>query len=187
VKKKELFPVYRPGSDATELRRYVGMANAPMFDAWTVPPQNMSANGPATQGTYIITGWQAQTADPDAAAPAEAKAMVFFDESDGAFDPSTGIFSVPKSGNYRHSMYMRIRGNNDGNYGIFLRVNGVRHVGDFFQDPQRRRVRQQLPLLDGVLARRRRRDPVPDLDRQRRRRRGRHLCPMGRGDGVRRR
>jgi hypothetical protein len=141
--------------DATELRRYVGMANVQMFDAWTVPPQNMSANGPATQGTYLISGWQAQTADPDTVAPAEAKAITFSDGSGGAFDLATGIFSVPKSGNYRHSMYMRIRGNNDGNYGIFLRVNGVRHVGDFFKIPNDA-VFDNSCHSAGVLARRRR-------------------------------
>lgn len=115
-----------------ELAQRVGMSNRPVFAVWCVPPQDMSANGPSTQGSYNIGNWRTSK---DGSVPSEALALRFGDVSGGALDRTTGNFTVARSGLYRHSMYLRMNSSSNGAYGLFLRINGLRHVGDFLTTP----------------------------------------------------
>lgn len=115
-----------------ELTQRVGMSNRPMFSVWTVPPQDMSINGPSTQGTYVINNWRTESGG---SVPPEATVLHYGDASGGALDLATGNFTIARSGIYRHSMYLRMNSSSNGNYGLFLRINGMRHVGDFRGTP----------------------------------------------------
>lgn len=110
----------------TELSKYIDSRNDYLFSVWTVPPNGLDEGG-ATNGTYVLDDWKSARGTT----PGEAVVMGFYDNSDGALDAATGIFTVPVDGLYRHSMYVRMR-SYGGNFGIFVQIGGLRHVGDFF-------------------------------------------------------
>jgi hypothetical protein len=115
---------------ASEIQKYTNMINMPVFAVWAVPPQGMN-NGGSTNGAYLVTDWQSQRASGEA--PAEAIALTFYDNSSGALDLSSGLLTVATAGFYRHSMYLHMEVTHAGNFGVFVQINGLRHVGDFCQ------------------------------------------------------
>jgi hypothetical protein len=112
-----------------ETQTFVYSTNVPMFEVWTVPPAQMEAS------TYTLTGWQpTRTTTRGVASLIPAIILNYYDNSDGALNYTTGVFTVPASGLYRHSMTLRVDDvdSNEGSFGAFVGVNGVRTVGDYF-------------------------------------------------------
>jgi hypothetical protein len=108
------------------------MVNRRLFSVWTVPPQNMVVDGP-TEGVYRLGNWRIDAAG---SVPAQATALSFYDSTDGALDHTTGLFNVPRTGIYRHSLYAHVQTIGHTNFGLFVEVNGMRHVGNFARTPE---------------------------------------------------
>jgi hypothetical protein len=114
------------------VHRFLYSTNVPMFEVWMVPPQAM------VTGTYCVLGnWQAQRPPLESrtsTTPLPAVVLNYFDNSAGDLDGTSGVFTASTSGTYRHSMTIRVNdlNSNTGSYGAFVRVNGVRSLGDFF-------------------------------------------------------
>ncbi|BBI30479.1 hypothetical protein QKT49_gp284 [Acanthamoeba castellanii medusavirus] len=115
--------------------KFVRSTNVPLFEVWRVPPQNMVRDG-SNGGKYVLGNWLAERPpleERTSTTPFPAVVLNYFDNSGGALNRSTGIFTVPTSGSYRHSMTLRVVNvsSSRGSFGVFLQVNGVRTLGDY--------------------------------------------------------
>ncbi|BBI30583.1 hypothetical protein QKT49_gp180 [Acanthamoeba castellanii medusavirus] len=117
---------------SVDISKRLDMVNKRLFSVWTVPPQNMIVDGP-TQGIYRLGNWRV---DADGSVPAQATVLTFYDKTEGGLDYETGLFSVPASGLYRHSLYTHVQTIGHTNFGIFVETNGLRHVGNFARTPE---------------------------------------------------
>lgn len=116
--------------------KFIASTNVPMFEVWRVPPQGMVRNG-SNGGKYVLGNWLADRPaleDRTPTTPFPAVVLNYFDNSAGAFDRGSGIFTVPASGTYRHSMTLRVVNisSSRGSFGVFVQVNNVRTLGDFY-------------------------------------------------------
>jgi hypothetical protein len=112
------------------------MTNVPLFEVWCIPPGNMVRNE-SSNGVYTLGNWQA--AKPEVrneTTPISAAVLNYFDDSNGALNRTTGIFTVPVSGIYRHSMTMQVKNftSSRGSSGVFVQINGVRTVGEYYRN-----------------------------------------------------
>jgi hypothetical protein len=117
-----------------KMYEFIYQTNVPFFEVWCVPPSSMVGGGPSG-ASYTLSGWQsAQPTQRDGSTPASALMLHYFDESGGALDLASGVFTVPVSGNYRHSMTLQVKNftSSQGSSGVFVQVNGVRTVGDYY-------------------------------------------------------
>lgn len=115
-----------PPVSVPAVRRFIRSTNVPMFEVWRVPPGNL-----ADGSTTVLTNWRADRPPGAENAPLSAYVLNHYDRSQGAFDRTTGIFTVPVSGIYRHSLGLKVR-NASGSAvtAVHVRVNGVRTLGD---------------------------------------------------------
>jgi hypothetical protein len=117
---------------ASDVSKHLEMVNDRLFSVWTVPPQGMTTNGP-DGGLYQLGNWRI---DGQGSVPPEATVLTFYDDTSGALDSVGGLFKVPVSGLYRHSMYAHFQTIGHTNFGIFVQINGLRHVGNFARTPE---------------------------------------------------
>lgn len=115
-----------PPVSVTAARRFIRSTNVPLFEVWRRPPGNL------TDGSNVVLGWWRATRPPGSEnAPLPAYVLNHYDRSGGALDLDTGIFTVPVSGIYRHSLGLKVRHTSGSAIvAIHVRVNGVRTLGD---------------------------------------------------------
>ncbi|BBI30582.1 hypothetical protein QKT49_gp181 [Acanthamoeba castellanii medusavirus] len=128
--------IHASTTSTRDMYELIYMTNAPVFEVWCIPPGNMVRDG-SSNGVYTLGNWQA--AKPEVrneTTPISAVVLNYFDDSDGALNRTSGIFTVPVSGTYRHSMTLQVRNftSSRGSSGVFVQVNGVRTVGDYHRN-----------------------------------------------------
>lgn len=116
---------------AVDLDVFSRSGNEQLFKIWNVPGADMVSS----TRRYRLHSWSsAKSTNPSD--PLPARALNFYDHSENdELDLSTGIYTVPEAGLYRHNLSCHVTTSGNPNCGLFIEINGFRHQGSFLRLP----------------------------------------------------